>query len=369
MGFGKSFKKALSKTTGGRALGKVIGELGLENTSGGGFLYSTTGASMEDRRKAAARLGINPNSTAEQINTASLFRSLSPAQQKDLLINNPNIETALGSQYFDPLTNTIKLQESDFTKEQRLRQEALAKSLSSQLGGELPSTDPTARFEQGRELLAPQFQEDRERLEQQLADQGIPRGSEAFNEELNRLEQSQARQLQELSFNSVQTAEAQRAARFNEISSLLGQQQVGGIGFNQFQPQASGLDLFGAEQAAINRDFQNMLSQRQASAAKRNALIGALGRVGSEGIGAAVSAFAASSDRALKENIEFVNYSNSGIPIYQFEYINKDYGQGRFEGVMAQDLIDIKPEALIVDKSGYYKVDYSKLDVNFKKLN
>jgi len=300
-----------------------------------------------------------------QITNANLFKKLSPAQQKDLLINNPNIETALGSQYFDPLTNTIKLQESDFTKEQRLRQEALAKGLSSQLGGELPSTDPTARFEQGRELLAPQFQEDRERLEQQLADQGIPRGSEAFNEELNRLEQSQARQLQELSFNSVQTAEAQRAARFNEISSLLGQQQVGGIGFNQFQPQASGLDLFGAEQAAINRDFQNMLSQRQASAAKRNALVGALGSLGSAGIGAA----AAFSDRALKENIELVDYSNSGIPIYQFEYINKNYGQGRFEGVMAQDLIDTKPEALIIDKSGHYKVDYSKLDVNFKKLN
>lgn len=365
MGFGKSFKKALSKTSGGQALGKVIGGIGLENTSGGGLLYSAVGASMQDRREAAARLGINPNSTGEQINTASLFRSLSPAQQKDLLINNPNIETALGSQYYDPLTNTIKLQESDFTKEQRLRQEALAKSLSSQLGGELPSTDPTARFEQGRELLAPQFQEDRERLEQQLADQGIPRGSEAFNEELNRLEQSQARQLQELSFNSVQTAEAQRAARFNEISSLLGQQQVGGIGFNQFQPQASGLDLFGAEQAAINRDFQNMLSQRQASAAKRNALVGALGSLGSAGIGAA----AAFSDRALKENIELVNYSNSGIPIYQFEYINKNYGQGRFEGVMAQDLIDTKPEALTIDKSGYYKVDYSKLDVNFKKLN
>lgn len=357
MGFGKSFKKKLGKVVSSIPGAKELGNMGLY----GPAIEQSLDVYNRSRQKA----GLAPVK-AEQMTTANLFRSLSPAQQKDLLINNPNIETALGSQYYDPLTNTIKLQESDFTREQRLRQEALAKSLSSQLGGELPSTDPTARFEQGRELLAPQFQEDRERLEQQLADQGIPRGSEAFNEELNRLEQSQARQLQELSFSSVQTAEAQRAARFNEISSLLGQQQVGGIGFGQFQPQASGLDLFGAEQAAINRDFQNMLSQRQASAAKRNALIGALGSVGGQGIGAAITAF---SDRTLKENIEFVNYSNSGIPIYQFEYINKNYGQGRFEGVMAQDLIDIKPEALIVDKSGYYKVDYSKLDVNFKKLN
>jgi len=363
MGFGKSFKKAV---------GKVASSIpGVSELGNKGLLGPVTEQSLDVYNRSRQNAGLAPVK-AEQMTAANVFRSLSPAQQKDLLINNPNIETALGSQYFDPLTNTIKLQESDFTKEQRLRQEALAKGLTSQLGGELPSTDPTARFEQGRELLAPQFQEDRERLEQQLADQGIPRGSEAFNEELNRLEQSQARQLQELSFNSVQTAEAQRAARFNEISSLLGQQQVGGIGFNQFQPQASGLDLFGAEQAAINRDFQNMLSQRQNSTAKRNALIGALGSLGSSTLGAAGEAGgfgALFSDRILKENIELVDYSNTGIPIYQFEYINKNYGQGRFEGVMAQDLIDIKPEALIVDKSGYYKVDYSKLDVNFKKLN
>jgi hypothetical protein len=69
------------------------------------------------------------------------------------------------------------------------------------------------------------------------------------------LQQSQGRQLQQLSFESVQTAEAQRSARFNELASLLSQAQVGGVGFGQFQPQFSGLDLFGAEQAGLNRAF------------------------------------------------------------------------------------------------------------------
>jgi len=362
MGFGSSLKKAVGGVVSSLPGGDQLASIGISPIGFDPLGFTESSIDSFNRSRAAQGLS---NLTREQITTANLFRNLSTEQQKDLLLNNPNIETALGSQKFDPLTNTIRLEESDFTKDQRLRQEALAAGLSGQLGGELPSTDPSARFEQGRELLAPQFQQDRERLEQQLADQGIPRGSEAFNKELNRLEESQGRQLQELSFNSVQTAEAQRAARFNEISSLLGQQQVGGVGFGDFGAQRSGLDLFG-EQAGLNRAFQGDQARMQRSANSRNAMIGALGSLGSAGISAGMAA--ALSDIRLKENIELVDYSNKGLPIYHFDYINKDYGEGRFEGVMAQDLIDIKPEALIFDKSGYYMVDYSKLDVNFKRI-
>lgn len=279
MGFGSSFKKAVNKTVGGRVLGKVGGSVG---GVGGNFLSSATGQNMAKRRREQGL----PPAREEQITTASLFQNLSTEQKKDLLLNNPNIETPGGKQYFDPLTNTVRIEESEFQSEQRGRQEALAKNLSSQLQGtELPDTDPTARFEQGRELLQPQFQQDRERLSQQLADQGLPVGSEAHSRELNRLEQSQGRQLQELSFNSVQTAEAQRSARFNELSALLGQAQVGGVGFNQFQSNFSGLDLFGAEQGQLNRQFQETQARKDRDASQRNALIGSLGKLGSAGIG------------------------------------------------------------------------------------
>lgn len=303
-----------------------------------------------------------PQRAPEQVTTANLFRSLTPEQQKDLLINNPNIITSQGKQFFDPVTNTLRLEESEFQTAQRGRQEQLAAELSGQLlGQDLPGTDPSARFEQGRELLAPSFEQDRERLEQRLVDQGLPRGSEAFNRELNRLEQSQGRQLQELAFSSVQTAEAQRAARFNEISSLLGQQQVGGVGFGQFDPQKSGLDLFGAEQALLNRQFQAQESSRDRSAAQRAAIIGA--------VGSTAGAAASFSDLRLKENIERVKESESGIPIYHFDYIDKEHGEGRFEGVMAQDLKETNPEAIITLDDGTMKVNYSKIDVQFRRIN
>jgi len=270
MGFGSSLKKGLSFT-------------GLGNN----FLGTS-------RNVFGGRGGIGPSSrktdgtpyTKTEITTANLFRNLSPEQQKDLLLNNPNIEGPGGRQIYDPLTNTVRIEESEFQAGQRGRQESLARSLSEQLQGvELSDTGPEARFEQGRQLLEPAFTEQREQLEQSLADRGLPSGSEAYARELNRLESSQGRQLQQLSFESVQTAEAQRSARFNELASLLGNAQVGGVGFGQFQPGFSGLDLFGAEQGRLNRAFESEQNRKQRSADKRNAMIGALGKLGSAGIG------------------------------------------------------------------------------------
>ena len=310
--------------------------------------------------------GIGPSSrkpdgtpyTKTEITTANLFKNLSSAQQKDLLLNNPNIEGPGGKQIYDPQTNTIRIEESEFQKGQRGRQEQLASELSGQLmGQDLPGTDGSARFEQGRELLQPQFQQDRERLSQQLADQGLPAGSEAHTRELNRLEQSQGRQLQELSFNAVQTAEAQRSARFNEISSLLGQAQVGGVGFNQFQPGFSGLDLFGAEQAGLNRAFEGEQNKKQRSADRQAAIIGAIGSMGSSAIKA--------SDERLKEDIKKIGTSPSGLNIYSFKYKDKP---GIYQGVIAQELQESNPKA-VVTKDGFLAVDYSLIDVDFIKYD
>jgi len=73
------------------------------------------------------------------------------------------------------------------------------------------------------------------------------------------------------------------------------------------------------------------------------------------------------SDERLKKNIRLVRASKSGIPIYEFEYINKDLGDGRYEGVMAQDLLESHPEA-VKEKDGFLSVDYSLIDVDFKEV-
>jgi hypothetical protein len=80
-----------------------------------------------------------------------------------------------------------------------------------------------------------------------------------------------------------------------------------------------------------------------------------------------ISSYICNSDNRLKENIVLVSKSEKGINIYQFNYIGKE---GLYEGVIAQELLDTEfQNALVEGEDGMYKVDYSKLDVEFKKLN
>ena len=70
------------------------------------------------------------------------------------------------------------------------------------------------------------------------------------------------------------------------------------------------------------------------------------------------------SDERLKENIELVGVSESGINIYEFNFIDESYGKGRYSGVMAQEV----PEAAYKGYNGYLRVNYDKIDVKFRSL-
>ena len=67
------------------------------------------------------------------------------------------------------------------------------------------------------------------------------------------------------------------------------------------------------------------------------------------------------SDVRAKENISLIGKSPSGLNIYKFKYINDD---NYYQGVMAQEV----PHASTLGENGFYKVDYSKVDVEFRKV-
>ena len=70
-----------------------------------------------------------------------------------------------------------------------------------------------------------------------------------------------------------------------------------------------------------------------------------------------------SSDRRLKKNIKYIKTSKKGYKIYSFEYINKP---GVYQGVMSDE---VPKEFVSVDENGFDVVDYSKIDVDFLKIN
>lgn len=73
----------------------------------------------------------------------------------------------------------------------------------------------------------------------------------------------------------------------------------------------------------------------------------------------------AASDIRLKENIVY-SHSQNGYKLYEFSY--KEHPKDRYLGVMAQEVIKITPSA-VTEENGYYKVDYSALGLEMKKLN
>ena len=72
------------------------------------------------------------------------------------------------------------------------------------------------------------------------------------------------------------------------------------------------------------------------------------------------------SDIRLKEKIQKTGISPSGIPIYEFNYIGSN---NRYSGAMAQDLLEINPGSVMMDSSGYYKVNYNNIDVDMHQIN
>jgi hypothetical protein len=89
--------------------------------------------------------------------------------------------------------------------------------------------------------------------------------------------------------------------------------------------------------------------------------IGSYGASAAKAIGGFFSGFKFS-DVRLKEDVQLVGKSPTGINIYSFKY---KQSAGTYEGVMAQEV----PWARQMTDTGFYMVDYSKVDVEFRRVN
>lgn len=73
------------------------------------------------------------------------------------------------------------------------------------------------------------------------------------------------------------------------------------------------------------------------------------------------------SDIRLKNIIEKIGQSKNGVNIYKFTY-KSDKSNTVYQGVIAQELIGTKYENALHMENGFYKVDYSKIGIQFKTI-
>ena len=88
-----------------------------------------------------------------------------------------------------------------------------------------------------------------------------------------------------------------------------------------------------------------------------------------EMVGGAIGAVGAYySDMRLKENVsEIGKDAYTGLNLYHFSYIN-DPDSTMYEGVMAQEVLNFMPEAVVLTEDGFYAVDYNMLGLEMKQV-
>jgi hypothetical protein len=214
--------------------------------------------------------------------------------------------------------------------------------------------------------INPQLDRQQNSLNQNLANQGIPIGSEAYkNAQMDQASAANNARLQAvtggmnvgLAANNQQfNQEAQnKQMPINMINALRGGNQVQDPNYVNPANQSTtpGPDYTGA--ANQTGQYNNNIYNQQT--ASRNSNIGGLMNIGT-------TAAMLMSDRRVKENITHIGNLPNGLNIYEFDYKPefKDIaGHGAYIGVMADEVEKIIPEAVLIHPTGYKMVNYSMI--------
>ena len=220
--------------------------------------------------------------------------------------------------------------------------------------------------------LQPQIEQSREALNTQLANSGIPVGSEAYR----RAQVAQGQKENDLlaanttqGFNTGLAANQQAYNQaltnynmpLNTLSALRTGAQVQNPTFQNVPQQATtaGADILGATTATGNYNLNASNAANAANSSMTGGLMGLAGSLGAAGL-------MKYSDIRTKENIEPIGIANNGLTVYRYEYKDefKDHelaGSGVHYGYMAQEVEQVFPYAVKTLNDGYKVVDYGLL--------
>ncbi len=242
------------------------------------------------------------------------------------------------------------------------------------------ATDPATNqfFTAQKALLDPVWAKERERLDQRLANQGLPTGSagneSAADYERSQFEKSRASAYEQAAADALEKGYGQalstRGQQFNEANQSFSQdvaqrqqnlneiaQALGGSQLTPVGQAGSPVDVAGPyalNQAQRQQQYQGELAGYNAGVASNNSTMGGLFSLGA----AAIPLF---SDRRLKRDVVALGEVMPGIGWYAFRYIWDAKESPIRTGVMADEVERLYPEAVLLDASGFLMVDYGAL--------
>ena len=294
--------------------------------------FGTSGVIPEAQQRVAAAANIAGTAFTPEI--AQQYMSPYTAQVTNAAIRNLQEQSALAGQQ----QRAQAIQSGAFGGARQGVQEAVREAETAKRAGDITAQLQAQAFSEA----AGRFAQDRASAAtgQMQAAQAIP----ALQQQLGQ----------------VGLQEAAAATQFGGLQQAIQQQQlledyrdfVEEQGFERGQLQfLTGL-LAGQPIRSYGEERSGMLGQVIGGTSPFGQIAGGIGSAYQLGM---------FSDRRLKEDIELVGKSPSGINIYEFKYID---APDRYQGVIAQEVPEVSFEV-----DGYLAVDYDKLDVDFKKIN
>ena len=218
--------------------------------------------------------------------------------------------------------------------------------------------------------LQPQMDAQNRQFDAQMANQGIAPGTQAYQTAKQSLYDQQNNLRANVTTQGFNTGLAANQQNFqqqsynqmqpiNVINALRTGSQVQNPTFNAVPQQATtqGADLLGA--AGMTGQYNMNAAQMNNNNA--NAFMGGLTQLGS----AALLAGGKPSDIRLKQDVEYVGES-MGHSVYTFRY--KDRPDTKYVGVMAQEVVKTRPDAVETGEDGFMRVHYDKLGVPFLEV-
>lgn len=287
------------------------------------------------------------------------YNAMLNADKQNALFNfklNNNISNPFGNQevvsdgmggwktnisYAKPIQDTISGYQSMLP--------GLQQRIASRLSMPSAFDDPNYRQNlQDAMLSRMNFGADEESLRTRLANQGLTEGSEGWNREMNVFNQGKNDARLQAFLASGQEMgnllNLENQARMAPISEAQGVAQTMYGSAPQFSQFQSNYNLTNP----VAQQYQQSLDKANAQNAMKGQLMNGLFQLGSTAVMA--------SDRRLKSNIVRIGDHPLGIGIYEY-----DIGGRRQVGVMAQEVQQVKPEAVISHPAGYLMVDYGAL--------
>ncbi len=209
-----------------------------------------------------------------------------------------------------------------------------------------------ATYQNAINKITPQFEAQRQALESRLQNQGLSVGSAAYQNAMSNLYTQQNNAYQQAAFDSISAGQNAYANSLNnQISAANFQNNARNLPIteimNLLQNSKSGYDV-NMDKYAVRNKMDARISKNTTDNTNAQQDLG--WNVINYGMRTLFS------DAELKENIIEVGRLYNGLKVYLYTYKGETTPQ---IGLLAQDVATQNPQAVYIDDSGFFKVNYA----------